>query len=291
MSDNLKKNILGSLATSGPTEAREPQPEEQSLENQLDELEQKQEAAAAAEANYAGLEKLIEEANKAEGDYAEAYDQLQDRETRLTTEQDALSKALEAVLGSRVEEVKTIIGEKVKAVSDAAGARDEARAAVEEAQSNVDQAAEEMAALQAKLDMWRKPVVSMDRRLKVAEGLIEEIKKLRNAGKRGEAYWKLVLGDHVGEPGKKFLEGQEFLNAVLDREPKVIRPKICARRSGKRGTNSGSSGKRWLAPRLFWRRSTTNGKRKRRISPKSPKNLIKAIAEALANQEARSDAA
>ena len=263
-------------------------PSEKNLEEQLAELKQRQAAAAVeqVDSNISDLIKLIEDTKKAEENYAKLYDQLHDQETRLKTERDTLSSALQAALGhTGIGEVKAIVTKKVNEVSDAQTARDTVKTAVDTAQTNADARAKDLAAAQAKLDMWRKPGDSIGKRLKVAEGLIEEIKKLRNTGGRGEAYWKLALGDHADVPG------QEFLNTVLSHQPEVISPDDLRERIRTAWNEFRAARTEAAKADAALATAQTELKQKEADFADKSKNLIKAIAEALAKREAASDAA
>ena len=105
------------------------------------------------------------------------------------------------------------------------------------------------------------------------------------AGGRGEAYWKLALGNHADVPG------QEFLNIVLTRPPEVIQPNDLRGRIR-------SAWKEFREARIEAAKAdaalvTAQAELKQKeadFADKS-KNLIKAIAEALAKREAASNAA
>lgn len=264
-------------------------PAEQTLEQQLADLQKKQADAAVeqVDSTIADLVKLIEERNKAAENYDDdAHTKLQDQEDRLKTERDALSKALHAALGDEgVKEVKQIITEQVKAVSDAEAARDTAKKAADDAQISADDKAADLAAAQTELDVWRKPGDSIGNRLKIAEGLIEDIKKLRNANRRGEAYWKLALGRHAQVPG------QEFLNEVLADDPKVIDPDDLP---GEILTawNAFNTARKAAAEAIATLISAQSELKERETDyADKKKNLIKSIADALAEREVSSDAA
>jgi hypothetical protein len=199
---------------------------EKSLQEQLQELKDSQSTAAAARAeaaqvgeDIADLEKLIVEAEAAAASYEKLHETLQDKEAQLKAESQALINALTAVLGTDgIAAIRGIVTEQIKVVTDAETARNDAQAAVDTARDDAAEKAKALENAKAELDTWRKPGASIDKRLKLAEGLISDIKKLRNGPNRGEAYWKLALGGHGQVPG------QEFLNKVLEDKPEVIAP-------------------------------------------------------------------
>lgn len=262
--------------------------DDKSLEEQLAELEREKEDAqkAQVDANIADLTKLIEDAEKADEDYAKAHDQLRDDETRLKNERDTLSAALKAALGDDgIQAVKDIVAEKVKVVTDAEIALTAAKTALDTAQDAADAAAETLEEKKAALDDWRKPGDSIGKRLKSAQTLIDEIKKLRNANRRGEAYWKLALADPDTVPG------QTSLNIELAREPEVILPgDLQARIEGVWGEFTDA---RTVSAEktLDLDKAKATHKEAETASKDAIKNLVKAITDALAEREAPANAA
>lgn len=275
------------------TVTRDPQPtpgtpEAKSLEEQLADLKAKQAAAAVeqVDSTISELTKVISDVQKAEAEYVKVYDQLKDQENRLKAERDAVSAALQAALGTPgVEAVKTIVLDKVKVVADAQTARDTAKLAVDEAQITAGARAKRLTEAQATLDAWRKPGDGISKRLKTAETLLDDTKKLRNGGRRGEAYWKLALGDHASIPG------QDFLNQVLNVQPEVIAP-------DKLRDRIRTAWNEFLEARIAAATASAalaaaqdDLKQKEAELANESKNLIKAITDALAEREAASSAA
>ncbi|MEZ5875574.1 MAG: hypothetical protein R3D30_12385 [Hyphomicrobiales bacterium] len=264
-----------------------------SLDEQLTALEEKKEAAQKAQidANIADLTKLIVDAEKADEDYAKAYEQLRDDETRLKNERDGLSTALKAVLGeSGIEAVKNNVAEAVKVVADAECALKTAKDALDDAQQEADEASKTLDDRRQTLDNWRKPADSIGKRLKSGQTLIDEIKKLRNNGRRAEAYWKLALG--VSDPEDPMhVPGQSFLNIELSREPKVIRPDQL-RAQIEAAWNAFTEARMTAATKaLELDKKKAAHKAAETAFKDVTKNLIKAITDALAEPEAPADAA
>jgi hypothetical protein len=267
------------------TPETEKKPAEKSLEDQLKDL--KEAALDQVDANIADLTKLIEDTKKAEDEYKKVYEQLKDQDIRLNTECGTVSSALKAALGgdAGVEAVEKIVTAKLKAVSVAKVEHDKAKTAVESAKGNAETRAKDLAAAQAKLVTWRKPGDSIGKRLKKADGLIEEIKKLRNASRRGEAYWKLALGDHANVPG------QEFLKKVLNAQPEVIHPDDLRGRIRTSWNEFKALRKEAATADAKLADAQADLKLKEAEFADLSKNLIKAISDALAEREDASNAA
>jgi len=269
------------------TETRET-PQVQGLDEQLAALKEKQAEAAVdqLDSNIADLAKLIEDTKKAEEDHAKAYDQLKDQATRLKSERDTVKNSLEAALGNAgIEAVRDVVREMVKQVSDAQAEHDAAKDAVSKAQSDADAKSKALATTQADLDMWRKAGDGIGKRLKAAETLLEEIKKLRNASRRGEAYWKLALGDLADVPG------QEFLDKLLERQPEVLHPDDLRNRIRESWNLFRAARKESAMADAVLASAQADLKEKEADFAGKTRNLVKAIANALARREDASNAA
>jgi chromosome segregation ATPase len=261
-------------------------PENKSLEQQLKELKETQAAAESAEAEYAGLEKLVKDTEKAEKEYAKVLKQLQDQEARLRNECGTLKNALEAALTPAViEDVKVIVSEAVDSFSEAKMARDTAKSLVEKTKKDTEDRAKELEELQAELDKWFKLGDDIGKRLKIAEDLIEEIKKLRNAGGRRGAYWKLALGKHKDVPGQKFVE------LLLDDHPKIITANQLQENILSAWNKLKSKRVEATQANASLKTAQAELKQTEAIFADVSKNLIKTIVDELAESEADADAA
>lgn len=211
-----------SLKTPSPkVEDRDEAPADVPLADQLQALKDEQAAyeAKLVEKAIADLEKLIGEVESAKKGYTNAeYDKLVAAQAALEAERKTLEKALEAALGDEVDAVKEVESDALGAIDRAA---QEVSATAEALATRTAEAQGTSAALalaQAALDRWRKPKDSIEKRHKAAAALIEDIKKLRNGPNRGEAFWKLALGDRDRQ------RAQGFLHLLLKDPPDIVTP-------------------------------------------------------------------
>ncbi|MCP4448681.1 MAG: hypothetical protein GY811_25585 [Myxococcales bacterium] len=224
--DASNENSNASSVDKGePTQTETPRrhnpPQDASLEEQLAALKQEQAAfdAKLVAKAIADLEKLIDEVETAKKGYTQAdYDALVAHQSALEDEMETLDKALKAALGDEIDEVMAIEATALEEI-DAAG--DKVEATAEKMSATIAVAEEKAAAMalaKAALDRWRRPADSIEKRQKAASALIEDIKKLRNGPHRGEAYWKLALGD------RDRLGAQGFLQLLLKDPPQLVKP-------------------------------------------------------------------
>ncbi len=251
-------------------------------------LEKRPEAAAAqVEDDIADLTKLIAEVDAAKAGYTEeVYEKLKADEEYLNSETEKLRNSLKAALGQdALGEIKKIEEDAVKAVRSAKNVLDAAKVIVDVTEEAVEDAEKELAVAKTKLDVWRKPAQSVGARLKQAQGLMATIKELRNGPNRGEAYWRLALGEFPE------LADQEFLHKVLEFPPPIVSPDelepviVAAWKNFKT--------KRTAAVRAGVELENAKAALKSAEADHAAlsKNLVKAIADALAEREAAPNAA
>jgi hypothetical protein len=270
--------------------------------------EQRPEAAALqVDDDIADLEKLIADANAAKASYdEEAFNRLAAEQNRLIGEKDALKRSLVAALEEvevPVGDLEKIEGEQLCVVLNAKQAVEDAEALVETKKATAKEKSEEFADAKASLDLWRKPADSIAKRHKRAQTLIDEIKKLRNGPKRGEAYWKLALGcpqeiTRFGCPEGLSVQGcpeafseQDFLHKVLDLPPPIVDPADLETRITAAWTEFTDARRESVKANVDLENAEAILKTAKAEYADKSKNLIKAIAEALAVREAASDGA
>lgn len=217
-------------ATQGETPPQTPQseaedrhttPGEVPLADQLQALKDEQAAydAMLVEKAIADLEKLIGEVEAAKAGYSKAdFDKLVATQAAVEAERKTLLKGLEAALGDEIDAVKEIEASALAAIDQAAQEVSDTAEALATRTAEAQTTAAAMAQAQAALDRWRKPKDSVEKRHKAAATLIEDIKKLRNGHHRGEAYWKLALGDRDRQGA------QGFLHLLLTDPPAIVKP-------------------------------------------------------------------
>ena len=202
-------------------EDRHETPADVPLADQLRALKDEQAAydAKLVEKAIADLEKLIGEVEAAKAGYTKAdYDKLVAAQAALEAERKTLVKALEAALGDDIDAVKEVEASALGAIDQAAREVSVTSVALATKTVEAQATATAMAQAQAALDRWRKPKDSIEKRHKAAAALIEDIKKLRNGPHRGEAYWKLALGDRDRQGA------QGFLHLLLKDPPDIAKP-------------------------------------------------------------------
>ncbi|MGB3315254.1 MAG: hypothetical protein WBB85_12640, partial [Albidovulum sp.] len=121
-------------------------------------------------------------------------------------------------LGDEIDAVKEVESDALGAIDRAAQEVSATAVALATKTAEAQGTAAALAQAQAALDRWRKPKDSIEKRHKAAAALIEDIKKLRNGPNRGEAYWKLALGDRDRQGA------QGFLHLLLKDPPDIVKP-------------------------------------------------------------------
>lgn len=196
-------------------------PQVASLKDQLAALKKEQAAfdAKLVEKAIADLEKLIDEVETAKKGYTQAdYDALVAHQSALEDEMETLDKALKAALGDKIDAVEAVQVAKLEEIDAAAAKMETAADTASDMGVKAAKKAAKMAEAKAALDRWRKPADSIGKRQKAASNLIKEIWNLRNGPNRGEAYWKLALGD------RDQLGAQGFLHLLLNDPPELVKP-------------------------------------------------------------------
>jgi len=259
-----------------------------SLEDQLTALKIEKDTAfkKQVDTNLVELEKLIDDAQKANESYRNEYGRLKIEENNIKSERDKLFAALAAALGTEgVEQVKNIVGEKADEVKQAEESLQRLTTALLDAEKASEEAELVQSTLKTKLDIWKKPVENISERLGSAQKIITEIQKLRNSNKRGEAYWKLALAELAEIPGLPFLDEE------LKREPQLIEPDQLQERFRKIWNDLTNARSTAAEKMLELERAKVAQKDAETKLKNTTTNLIKAITDTLAEREAAGSAA
>ena len=260
-----------------------------SLSELLDSLMAKRPDAVAAQvdADIADLTKLIAEVETAKAGYSkEAHAKLKAEEEYLKLETGKLSDSLKAALGPKeIDAIEQIEKNAVEEVRAARAAADKARKDTEAKEGALADAQQDHAAAKARLDIWRKPADSIGKRLKQAQALLTQSKELRNGPHRGEAYWRLAMGEFDE------LADEEFLHLVLKLPPPIVPPdeleaKIVAAWGRYKQTRSAA-----VRAGVELENARAKQKAAEAVHAARSKSLVKAIADALAKREAAPNAA
>jgi hypothetical protein len=220
MTDTEVDDTKTAQETSPDKECKE-EDKKKSLDEQLADLALKKAAQDAEQvaANLAELEKVLADQAKALDEYTdEVFAELTKAQADLNHKYGHLKDRLEHALGGATGWVNSAVQgllDDLKAKKTYVGTKE---TALRTAEDSLAAAITKRDDAKATLDMWRKPVASINKRIKSGNDLIVALTDLStpDAHKHGEAYWRLGL------PGSPRVDGTSVLSDLVLKDPKVV---------------------------------------------------------------------